>query len=69
MAYESNDARNRSQIYKEGGRVEYSKSNPGDTTKDIKSEKKLVKPEDSTKKRKRSSIWERYNKPKGYTEG
>ena len=69
MAYESNDARNRSQISKEGGRVEYSKSNPGDTTKDIKSEKKLVKPEDSTKKRKRSSIWERYNKPKGYTEG
>jgi len=69
MAYEVNNARNRSQIYKEGGRVEYSKSNPGDTTKDIKSEKKLVKPEDSTKKRKRSSIWERYNKPKGYTEG
>ena len=69
MVYESNDARNRSQVYKAGGRVEYSKSNPGDTTKDIKSEKILVKPGDSTNKRKRSSVWERYNKPKGYTEG
>ena len=69
MAYESNDARNRSQVYKEGGKVEYSKSNPGDATKEIKSKKIPVESGDSTKKRKRSSIWERYNKPKGYTEG
>tara|TARA_R100000808_G_C2091753_1_gene111905 strand:- start:287 stop:583 length:297 start_codon:yes stop_codon:yes gene_type:complete len=62
MAYESNDARNRSQVYKKGGKVEYSKSNPGDTTKKTKSKKKK-----STIKS--GSVWDRYNKPKGYTKG